>query len=301
MDTAMKRLLLSILIVLCAGQAWAMEKTYVILDEGDAWVYDQDNFISRIKSAGFNVAIINVHHGDGVKWLSAQIPTYYYVRGKQQPVSDPLKSFIDKSRQNGIKVWVWFCVSLNRQYPGYNLWPSIDQWFFDLRDHGYRNHVLSLIGEVLEYNPDGIFLDYMRTGVEYQDANEVVESLLTEVHTLIKSHNPKILISSFGNEQSGQGHNSPRWLDCGLTDVWITGDYEKILTNDRLEILYGATSKPNQVLMLTGNYYPSTISGRELISRLSAIGPQAMKGLYWYIDLTDEQINYMRWYAGWWK
>lgn len=299
----MKNVLIILLILLVSSNSVAMEKSYSILCEEDEWVYDQDNFIARIKRAGFNVAIINVLHGDGVKWLSKDLPTYYQVAGKQYPATDPLKSFIEKARANGIKTWVWFCVSLRREYTPYNnMWSSIAYWYFDLRDVEYRKYILSAVGEVIAYNPDGVFLDFIRMGVDgLPESEQVVGSLVTDIHRTIKDYNPKIIISAFGAESSYQGANTSRWLDYGLIDVWIIGTYETAATSQRLNQIYGATSKPNQVMILADNYYPDPSSGMDVVKRLASFGQQNMKGLYWYRSLTDEQINALRRYAGWWK
>jgi uncharacterized lipoprotein YddW (UPF0748 family) len=139
----------------------------VMFDEDMHWAKskaDTDKTLKRIKSAGFNVYVPCVWHGNG---------TYYPTHvANQEPrlkdalaIYDPLAYLIERAHSMGIEVHPWFTVVRreNAQYPGF-FGDGVPEGAYDAHNPEFRKFIVRLMLDVVErYDVDGINLDYIRT------------------------------------------------------------------------------------------------------------------------------------------
>jgi len=139
----------------------------VILDEDMHWAKskaDTDKILKRIKSAGFNVYVPCVWHGNG---------TYYptYVANQEPKLRDalanydPLAYLIERAHSMGIEVHPWYTVVRreNAEYPGF-FGAGVPEGAYDVHNPEFRKFIVRLMLDAVErYDVDGINLDYIRT------------------------------------------------------------------------------------------------------------------------------------------
>ncbi|MHC1743879.1 MAG: family 10 glycosylhydrolase [Syntrophobacteraceae bacterium] len=135
-----------------------------IFDEGTGWLSEEGarTTLGRIKRAGFNVYVVCVWHGMGVRYPS---PVAVAEPGLSFEGEDPLARLVRMAHAEGIEVHPWFCVSLRqREFLGEFFDPGIAPLAFDLHKPEFRTFIVNLMLDVVQrYDVDGINLDYIRT------------------------------------------------------------------------------------------------------------------------------------------
>ena len=123
--------------------------------------------VDRLANAGFDILIPCVKNPPGAVDFLTEVadvnPVY--------PEWDPLRVLIDACQGKGIKVHAWFCVfkegegsRLLRSNPDFAAQVPDENWACACREE-VQNYEYDLYRSVAElYSPDGLHLDYIRTG-----------------------------------------------------------------------------------------------------------------------------------------
>ncbi|TWJ16709.1 family 10 glycosylhydrolase [Geobacter argillaceus] len=140
----------------------------VIFDEDMEWATSRsaaDKVIRRVKSAGFNVYVPCVWHGQGAYFPSKRAMVHPGLRWIIDTGYDPLAYLITKAHAEGIEVHPWFTV-MRREGTGItNFYDTgSPENAYDVHNEGFRRFIVDLMLEVVERYPvDGINLDYIRS------------------------------------------------------------------------------------------------------------------------------------------
>lgn len=148
----------------------------LLLDEDVEWALSKsavDARLDKMKRAGFTVYVPCVWHGAGTRWLSKVAATEWTTRNLfKRDDFDPLAYAIRAAHKRGIKVFPWFTVSLRQSgenIPAHYLSRYYDsgtpKGFFNIHDPDFSGFIQGLLAEItLNYDIDGLFLDYARSG-----------------------------------------------------------------------------------------------------------------------------------------
>ena len=131
---------------------------------------DVEAYADRLAAAGYDIFIPCVKNTHG----AADFLTDLADVNDEYPSCDPLKLLIDACRKRGIKLHAWFTVfseggksRLLREHPEYAAVhdsPRNQPWICACRQE-VQDYVFSLYEDVAgRYRPDGLHLDYIRTG-----------------------------------------------------------------------------------------------------------------------------------------
>ena len=131
---------------------------------------DVEAYADRLAGAGYDILIPCVKNVHG----AADFLTKLAEVNDEYPACDPLKLLIAACRKRGIKLHAWFCVfpegdksHLLREHPEYAAvhQPQPNQhWACACRQEA-QDYVFALYEDIARrYEPDGLHLDYIRTG-----------------------------------------------------------------------------------------------------------------------------------------
>lgn len=266
-----------------------------IFDEGPAAWRDPvsaSTLIARIKTAGFNVYIPCVWHGDGTRYPSAVAPPAPYIGA-----GDPLAELIRVAHANGVQVHPWFTVALRT---GDLLPEFVDvgtpRGAFELLRPEFRDFMVELILDVVRrYDVDGINLDYIRTMGRSRSLfarnlyrarygrelltdmiqrdprgalephlqaflDEAVEDIVLRVSQGARQLKPGLVISVDGHPQpaffppSDEGRQEIRWANAGLIDLIYSMNYEADLDLEGIELAAARLVNPERLRVIVGNF-----------------------------------------------
>ncbi len=160
----------------------------ILLDEGSLFFsWGIDSILNIVERSGFNVYMPNMWHGSGAK-IPSNISEFhqgysaYYANGK-----DPFRDLITEAHKRGIEVHPWFCVTQKQNWPLHEEWapPGTHYYgeseaFFDAHIPEFRHFIVNHMAEMaLNYEIDGINLDYIRTGGISKNAYAIADYLAT--------------------------------------------------------------------------------------------------------------------------
>lgn len=302
----------------------SMKEVRALFDEGPGeWGTEVKAraLIARLKSAGFNMYVPCVWHGDGTRYPTTVAPPAPYIAK-----GDALATLIRVAHEAGIEVHPWFTVSYrSRDFLNEFYEPGTPQDAFEIHNQHFRDYMVRLILDVVKrYDIDGINLDYVRTmGISsgryatdlyksrYQrslDADqrtfdgrlrmephvqEFVDDAVADVVRRISegAHiiKPNIVISVDGQPPpsllppSYQGRNEVKWANAGWVDVIFTMHYERNLDADSIDLVASELKDGKKLVPLLGVY--ERVGGR-MVARDPAV----------FGELVD--FASMRWHKG---
>jgi uncharacterized lipoprotein YddW (UPF0748 family) len=188
----------------------------------------------------------------------------------EYPAWDPLKVLIDSCQSRGVKVHPWFCVfaegensRLLREHPELEArLDSAHRWACACRPE-VQDHVLGLYRDLAErYHPDGLHLDYIRTGgkctcgycrdamrdqgvdikeVQSRDPDFEVwtqwrtSKITSFVHRLREDSSKRgmeisaAVFAGYPDSIAAQGQDWVRWAELGLIDYLFPMNYTNSL------------------------------------------------------------------------
>jgi uncharacterized lipoprotein YddW (UPF0748 family) len=140
----------------------------IIFDEDMHWSVSReaaDRVLTRVKSAGFNVYVPCVWHGNGTYYPSPLAPPDPALAPILKKGDDPLAYLIAQAHRMGIEVHPWFTVVKreNDRYPQFSA-EGTPAGAFDVHNGEFRRFIRDLMLDVVRrYDVDGVNLDYIRT------------------------------------------------------------------------------------------------------------------------------------------
>ena len=265
----------------------------VLFDEGPSqWQTPEktDALIRKLVSAGINIYIPCVWHGDGTRYPSNVAPKAAYARP-----GDPLKYLISRAHENGIEVHPWFTITLRKKAflrSFYDSYTPPDA--FDVFNPNFRKFISDVVIEVVtNYDIDGVNLDYVRTmggprgpikeksylskygrslvadKQQYQGngalephlqefVDDAVEAIIMRISNATRTIRPDAVISVDGHPKpkviapSRQGRRERVWLEKGYIDEVYAMSYEERPDVDGFNLFVEESGLEGKVTMLVG-------------------------------------------------
>ena len=144
---------------------------------------------------------------------------------------DVLQKFIDVAHANGIKVNAWIPIFKDKiardANPKWGLSGFGDtKYFINPSNPNAREYELNIIKEILNYDIDGIRLDYVRYTLA-QGSTESLVTFLKDVEDLVNSKKPGIEVCSYVSPVKGLCIIPCKCLLCIPNSLWSKQDYSR--------------------------------------------------------------------------
>ena len=191
----------------------------------NAWLSAPAAMLARINTAGFNVLVPSVWQGTGARWPSSK-----FIPDSVAMTPDPLARIITAAHAAGIQVWPWICVGLRGAGLSPALWTATTPaGFYELSLPAFVTHICGVIDEIMGYNPDGIVLDFIRTGGSaYQTA--APSAVVDAIRKVIRRHNRQTYYAvcageTYSKTDPAEGRNPTLWLNNRIGALSIQTDH----------------------------------------------------------------------------
>jgi uncharacterized lipoprotein YddW (UPF0748 family) len=297
---------------------------------------DVKKHVERLSRAGFELLIPCVKNPPGaVDFLSEKADMT-----EGYPSWDPLRVLIDACHEREIKVHPWFCVfpegdasRLLRAHPEYRAKFKAEMaWACACRPE-VQDYALGLYRELAEgYEPDGLHLDYIRTGgqcrceycteemaaqgveiaeVSPRDAafevwTEWRTSRITEfvgqLHGFASGRGIEVSAAVFAGYPDSiptQGQDWVRWAELGIVDYLVPMNYTNSLRIFAARTVCHLALVGGRVPLLEGigkRSSASQLGGEELASQVKAARAAGASGavIFQYRDIADDELGTLR-------
>jgi len=287
----------------------------------------------RLAKGGFKLLIPCVKNPPGFADFFTDVADV----NRRYPDWDPLRVLIGACQERGIKVHLWFCIfpegdngKLLREHPQFRArFESRFPWACACRPQ-VREYLLELYKDVGQrYKPDGLHLDYIRTGgqcvceyckwemkargVEIQAVRygtpefqkwiewrtECITDFVRRSRAITKKLKMELSAAVFSNypdcgEQQGQDWAS--WAEEKLVDYMFPMTYTNSLRMLKMKTLAHVAQMPPKVPMWEGlgkSAGCSELSTKDLVAQVKTALECGAQGvvLFSYPSITDEDIK----------
>ena len=289
-----------------------------------------EGHVARLADAGFDLIIPCVKNPPGAVDFLTDVADV----NDDYPQWDPLKVLIEQCRQRGIRVHPWFCVfvegeksRLLREHPEYeakNEGDSKLRWACAMRPE-VQDYLHNLYVSLAErYQPDGLHLDYIRTGglckcdyckqqmaeqgVDIEDAAWAtppferwtqwrtgrITDFVRRMRRYTAEHDLELSAAVFRDYPQSvpsQGQDWVAWADEGLVELLFPMNYDESEVNVRRLTREHVKLVGDKVQLWEG-LMRGKLTSEQLTRQVRAVFQLRAKGavLFHYPALTDEDL-----------